>query len=245
MIITKGSIGNRTYIANWEIVGSGPTMDLPNETDTHRGIAYLNPTDLETYCYSENSINTQGAEIGCKRFYIFDDTGDTYKMILDRNTTSYVAWNSDEENSNSEMREVLEALENDTEGWIGNPRLITANEVASAIDSTIWSSSTATQTDGMYFGSRGMIKYDNQSEENKARQRSYHWLFDYTNGCTDNGCSIADNSTKGYWTSTPLVNDEFYVWMVYCTGYLGNSDATNDDIFGVRPVIELSKSIFE
>lgn len=244
IIITKGSTGNVTYTANWEIIRSGPTMEEPNENDTHKGIAYLNPTDLTVYCDATNSINTEEVEIGCKRFYIFDDSGDTYKMILDRNTTPYVAWNSDEENSNSEMKEVLEALENDTKGWIGNPRLITADEVASAIGSTIWSSNTATQTDRMFFGSRDKTNYSNQTDNQKEVQRKYHWLFDYTKDCTDYGCMIEDSSTKGYWTSTPLANDEYYSWMVSRTGLLGNNDATIDDIHGVRPVITLLKTTF-
>lgn len=235
----SGSGGN-------EPQSSGPTMVAPSEGETHKGIVYLNPADVTETCNSSNSqIGLEVSnESGCLKFYIFDDSTNNYKMILDHNTTAMVAWNSDEENSNSAMKEVLEALENDTFGWIGNPRIITANEIAVAIESTVWNSNVATQTDGMYFGSRGKSNYSNQSEDHKTRQRSYHWLFDYTDGCTSYGCMYSDNSTKGYWTSTPLANDEYYSWMVYRTGYLGNSDATNDDIFGVRPVIELPKSTF-
>jgi len=223
----------------------GPTFVAPSNSDTHKGTVYINPTDATETC---NSSNSQiGLEVsnssGCLKFYVFDDSGNNYKLILDHNTTALVAWNSDEENSNSMMKEVMTTLENDTSGWIGSPRLITADEVAAAIDSTAWKSNEATQTGGIYFGSRGSANYSNQSEEHKARQRSYHWLFDYTNSCTSYGCITSDNSTKGYWTSTPLANDDYYVWMVHRTGYLGNSDATNDDLFGVRPVIEISKSL--
>ena len=214
-------------------------LEDENSTKTYKGIAYLNPTNLEVSCDEDKlQLGT-----GCLKFYIFDTRGNNYKMILDHNTTATVAWNSDEENSNSMMKEVKEALENDTTGWIGSPRLISADEVAYAIGSTVWQSSTATQTGGMYFGSKGSTAYGSQSDSHQAIQRSYYWLFDYTNDCTSYGCNTADSSTKGYWTSTPLANDEYYVWMVYRTGYLGNSDATNDDLFGVRPVIEISKSI--
>lgn len=230
--------------AKWEEISRGPTLILPTENETHKGIAYLNPTDLTDTCDATNSISDSVANTGCMKFYIFDDSGSTYKMILYRNTTAYVAWNSDENNSNSVMREVQEQLEADTYGWSGTPRLITADEVASIIGSTVWSSSTALQNGGMFFGSKSMTNYSNQSDSNKAIQRSYNWLFDYTNDCDSYGCSIPDSSTKGYWTSTPLANDEYYCWMVFRTGYLGNQDATIDDLLGVRPVITLEKSVF-
>ena len=226
------------------VITFGGTFVAPEDGETHKGIVYMDPSNIETECKPTTDLTV--ANVGCKKFYIFevDNINNTYKMIMDRNTTALVAWNSNEENSNSVMKEVKEALETDTANWIGSPRLIEADEVARAIDSTVWDSTTATQNGGMYFGSRGSSDYSNQSEEHQARQRSYYWLFDYTEDCTTYGCKEADSSTKGYWTSTPLTNDEYYVWMVHRYGFLNNSDATNDDLFGVRPVIEVSKDLF-
>ena len=52
-----------------------------------------------------------------------------------------------------------------------------------------------------YFGSLSKTYYSSQSAEEKAVQESYHWLFDYTEGCTSYGCTTEDSSTSGYWTS--------------------------------------------
>ena len=220
----------------------GATLVVPEEGETHKGIVYINPSNVSQSCNSVDfQVGTGTATAnGCLRFYIFDDSDNEYKMILDHNTTATVAWNSDEENSNSVMKEVQTALESDTNGWIGNPRLIRANEVARAINSTIWNSNTATQTDHMYFGTRGTTEPSDYQV-----QQDYHWLFDYTENCTTYGCNFSDGSTKGYWTSTPLVNDEYYAWIVTRKGLLTNYDCTEDTMYGVRPVITLSKSLFQ
>lgn len=82
------------------------------------------------------------------RFYIYDDSGDTYKMLLDYNTTPTVAWanhddyieagGTEEDWSNSKMNKkgpvtATKQLNIDTSGWIGSPRLITAYEVATIV----------------------------------------------------------------------------------------------------------------
>ena len=196
---------------------------------THKGIVYLNPTDLEVECNENNSqigTGTPNAS-GCMKFYVYDDSGDTYKMILDHNTTATVAWNST--GSNSEMKEVAEALSSDTIGWVGSPRLITAEEVAVITNTPILDETT-------------IIFWFQQTGKN------YRWLADYASGCYNAGtCDIEDSSTHGYWTSTPA--DIFYpnAWAIYSTiGLLPSSQmddsVTTNNYLGVRPVITLSKS---
>ena len=199
---------------------------------THKGIVYLNPTDLTVECDENNSqigTGTPNAS-GCMKFYVYDDSGDTYKMILDHNTTATVAWNST--GSNSEMKEVAEALSSDTIGWVGSPRLITANEIATITNTTLSDESTI-----IWFSRIG---------------RNYTWLVNYTRPCINYGtCEIEDSSTSGYWTSTPVDYSTIHgAWVIdssfglLASGQLNDSVTTNNS-FGVRPVITLPKYLIK
>ena len=205
--------------------------------ETHKGILYIDPSDLTVSCDANSTITTTNT--GCKKFYIYDDSNDTFTVIMDRNTTALVAWNSTE--SNSEMKEVATALANDTAGWIGSPRLITAEEIASIVDNSSWTNSSSNY---FYFGSKDTRGYPRQSDFEKAIQRSYHWLFDYTNNCTNYGCQTPDSSSSGYWTSTAVSGNRSSAWFV-CSGGLNNGNVRGASSFGVRPVLEIPKSLLE
>ncbi len=221
--------------------------------DTYKGIVYLDPKDLTATCTSISTLTTTNT--GCKKFYIFDDSGTTYKMIMWKNTTALVAWNSS--NSNSTPNEIATALASDTSGWQGSPRLITANEVAHIVgadsSSTIkWSSSKTYGTDDIetkvswfYFDGSGTTysSTDGWQKQNLTNSKSaYKWLYDYTNGCTSYGCDNADSSTNGYWTSTAVSGTAAGVWDVNRNGNLGRNNAEYSSDYGIRPVIVLSKS---
>ena len=80
-----------------------------------------------------------------------------------------------------------------------------------------------------------------------ASQQKASWLFDYTVDCGSRGCSnsMPDNTSYayGYWTKDLVDTDNTRAWNVTRGGYLyGN--AVSDSVFGVRPVITISKSNF-
>ena len=221
---------------------SGATKVEASETDTHKGIVYLDPTDLTKVCNAENSISTTEIKTGCMKWYIFNDDGDNYTMILDHNTTARVAWNLSGNNVDG-MKEVLEALINDTNSWNkiikSTVRLITAEEIAKITGNTIFNSSTST-TGGWFY-----LDSNNQTQTATTQGASkYAWLFDYTNSCANNGCNMADSSTYGYWTQTTLgtAGSGSFVWIVGSSGYL-YYNYVNYDNTGIRPVITISKSI--
>ena len=246
---TMNNIVLTTY-ANETLSCSGSSNNTPAQStfggtkvnaqsgDTHKGIVYLDPKDLTATCTSTSTLTTTNT--GCKKFYIFDDSGDSYKMIMWKNTTAAVAWNSN--NSNSTQIEIATALASDTSGWSGSPRLITADEVATIVDNGSWSSSTATTNNHYYFGSKSTTNYGDQSAAQQAIQQSYHWLFDYTIGCTSYGCDNAGSDTYGYWTSTAVFGSATDVWTVYYCGYTDALYANHAMGYGVRPVITISKS---
>ena len=110
---------------------SGATKVEASETDTHRGIVYLDPTNLSNVCNAENSVSTTETKTGCMKWYIFNDDGNNYTMILDHNTTARVAWNDNGSNvpyEESNLYSVVQDLKT-TSGWIVEPKLITAEEI--------------------------------------------------------------------------------------------------------------------
>lgn len=212
---------------------------------TYKGIVYLDPTDLDKVCTkeeTENNVNENGmptgTKTGCMKWYIFDNSGGKYTMILDHNTTTAVLWNSTGDNEN--MKEVATQLSLDTKEWKNelNPRLITANEVASVTKIKKFDGSGDMVS--TYFNGKG----PNEQTQvlNGQGDNEYAWLFDYTSGCANYGCNVADSSTYGYWTSTPVYDYISSVWYVLDTGRLYYRGAASDGGVGIRPVISIQKS---
>jgi len=235
----------------------GGTMVASLAGETHKGIVYLDPTDLTATCNENSELTT--TPTGCKKFYIFDDSNDKYTMIMDRNTTAKVAWNSSGNNADG-MNEVATALSTDTAGWVGSPRLITANELAHIVgadsnDTIKWAQSKTYGTDDttnkaswFYLDGSGTTYSSSDGWQKQAANSTtpsnYAWLYNYTNGCESYGCTIADSSTYGYWTSDGVVGYPRYAWGVNSGGRLYHYIDVNLSTYcGVRPVITLDKSV--
>ena len=172
------------------------------------------------------------------KWYVFNDKegNATVNVILDHNTTANVAYNST--GSNSEMKEVKKALENDTKDWKNTARLITANEVAKITGNTNWDASKENQT--LFCLDTNQSDTANWCAKTKGTSK-YTWLFDYTSVCTDYGCNISDSSNWGYWTSIPYKDNTINVWVVNSYGSL-TLDYVTRTVVGIRPVITISKS---
>ena len=217
------------YITKDEVKKVSTTKKIKNGT-----AVYYNPVSGEK-CKSSEANSTTETKSGCMKWYVFNDKegNATVNVILDHNTTARVAWNS--AGNNSEMKDVKIKLEEDTKDWKNTARLITANEVAKITGNTDWDASK-TRQDWFYLDSNNQTKTANASNKSK-----YAWLFDYTGGCTKNGCNTPDSSTWGYWTSTSYKDNSIYAWHVGRGGFLNFSNVT-DAVYGVRPVITISKS---
>jgi len=221
---------------------SGATFVSATSTDTHKGILYLDPTNLETECNETNSsIGATGTKTGCMKWYVYKEEDGIKYAILDHNTTAKVVWNSNVDGIGG-MKEVATALTTDTTGWDSslNARLITANEVAEITGNTSFDS--ATSTDSAWF----FLDSNSTTQEAKSQGASkYAWLYDYTNDCTSYGCNTADNSSgSGYWTSDAVAGDSARAWYVRASGYL-DSDPVRTWGYGIRPVIEISSSLIK
>ena len=259
---TNISIGSNGCTVINDVSTFGGTIVPKSSNDTYLGTIYLNPKDITTTCDAEVTNNITS---GCMKFYVFAETSNTYYLILDHNTTNYVAWNSSGNNSNG-MNEVRTTLSMDTAGWVGNPRLITADEVATIVGANStsklkWNSSKIYKNnanindtiswfylDGSgtsYSASNGWQKRT-ANTQNKSK---YAWLYDNTNSCTSYGCNTANEKTKGYWTSTKAISEVSTTWdkawYVSNGGALNIADIQSTSAAGIRPVIELNKSLID
>ncbi len=204
---------------------------------------YFNPeTNSKCNDYTEENSRYYN-KTGCMKWYTFNDEGEKssiVNMILDHSTSYKAYWNS--EANQSEPKEAIFSLKNDTSTWnsILKVRLITVDEIAKITGNTNFNSSTSTYKQWFYLDS------NNQTQTAKGQGTSkYAWLYDYTDGCTNYGCSIEfKNSNAGYWTSTPVFDYSTvtgvstYAWWVGSNGsiYYGNG------YYGVRPVITVLKN---
>ena len=71
--------------------------------------------------------------------------------------------------------------------------------------------------------------------------------YDYNNGKEDATFEGAPEYlySTSYWTSSPHAEYDDFVWYVYSYGYFVDYDVRYGYVLGVRPVIELSKSLFQ
>ena len=245
---TTTNIGLRPVITIDEEIVNNP-LPQPTYIDTATVKAnpiYLDPTNLTKTCTASGSTSTTGTKTGCMKWYMFKDNNDgTVDLLLDHNTSSNIAWNSD--NTNTEMKEIATQFATDTTGWKVDARLITANEIANITGNTTWTSLKS--TGNFYFET-------NTSSAPSKYTKAYSWLFDYTKGCTNYGCEIDDaDGGLGYWTNTPMAGNTRSLWgvgsvkntsgtglVVYFGGsYLGDQVAAYKN-YGLRPVITVSKT---
>ena len=259
---------NNDTFAN-AIIGSYPTElkfitkveQQPGQT--HKGIVYLDPTDLSKECnavLTKQNVNKKnaysGVKTGCMKWYIFDDDGDTYKMILDHNTTETIKWNNDNINvayEQSNLKPVVDDLVT-TSKWVVTPRLITGTEVAKITNNNKWNNSGK-----KYCLGSNSQDYSDEPYCNSHNNKKYAWLFNHTSNCLNYGCTIEDNNKYPHASDTDLytviksywINDVFDVTeadtMVWDIGKYGMVDhnSANGTNRGIRPVIELNKSLFE
>ena len=212
------------------------TIDIPQVITYANGtVVYYNPVS-NTKCTSSEAVSTTGTKTGCMRWYTFNDDGsDTVNLLLDHNTTAFVAWASTGTNANGPI-ELKTQLESDTANWNSNinARIIEANEIAKITEYPNWDNNfywLHTNSSTSYKGDVGTNKYG--------------WLFDNTNGCTTYGCNVADSNAYGYWTNTIYSGDSTHAWQVFSDGALSTFGGLVDTAkrVGVRPVITVSKSI--
>ena len=256
----KAKKGNLTYDANGNVSGkmyiSGYCVEIKSDgfiassktnedecnitssqvtTYTNGTAVYYNP-ETNTKCSSSEAVSTTGTKTGCMKWYTFNDDGsNTVNLLLDHNTTATVGW-ATSGTTVSGPQEIKTQLESDTNAWNKTikPRLIEASEITKITGYQNWNNNS------YYFHDNTQTMYEGVAGTNK-----YAWLFDNTADCIECGCNIADSSNMGYWTGTAETGQTGNAWIVYLDGGLSTMYVEDDYRFGVRPVIEVDKSVLK
>ena len=205
---------------------------------------FYNPKD-NIKCDAATSSAT-GTNDTCMKWYAFLDSEDssTVNLILDHDTTAKVEWNSDSNGTTPDT--VLEQLDTDVAKWTGeaksSARLISASELNQIAPREENSWNISDHNTWYYFHTGNKTKYTGEVGSN-----TYDWLFDNTKNCTAYGCNVGTSSNpRGYWTSSYAVSTTSgnQAWYVEGDGSLYGRSVEAFDC-GLRPVITISKSIFE
>ena len=233
--------------------------------------AYLDPANLSKKCTQkevEDNVNSHGTptEIteGCMKWYIYGENGNKYKLILDHNTVSAAYHPLYIHNGDAVGQYKLDELTN-TYHWQATPRLITADELANItrngnFDSQVTISNYGDPNDGHFF-----FEVNSVYQPSKYIKR-YAWLVNYLKDSRSYGAKYEDSNTynyfsldayygspsnaitgkvTGYMTSSNIAQtDGRYIWSVYYEGRYYDQ-MYSQCINGIRPVIEIDKSIVD
>ncbi len=198
-----------------------------------KGIVYLDPTNLTTICDSSNSTTGGSSSTGCMKWYIYDDSGSNYKLLLDHNIASTV-WNST--GSNSSMKEpttILNSLST-TPGWAVSASLISADELRSIV-------SNASSTSAYKWTFENLLASGGSGNSNNGGVTCDSIECNPSSGGSTGGST--SGSTRCYWTSTKDTSNNNSAIAMFIGGLL-RSNAVNGDRCGIRPVITVPKSTF-
>ena len=238
------------------------------EGDTYKGIVYFDPSNLQRICTQEEALNNLNenktpTEVisGPMRWYIYDDEGDTYKMILDHNTTACVRWDFEGKAVPLEDTSIQKALDELTAvyAWKVEPRLITPEEISKITDHLDW-----------WYGDQftGYYYFEAYQDWSAKWESKYDWLYNYTYECISDfnnefyfGGTAEDKNyyplydgeknndnmisdVSGYWTSELYGSEDSSSGKAWYVGDEGSlkTDTTLYPGYGVRPVVELDKA---
>ena len=201
---------------------------------------YYNP-ETNKKCNESEVVSTTGTKTGCMKWYTFNDdkSSSTVNLILDHNTTTAISWASNRTFTEQKVN-LVQYLGSDTATWNSSlkARFIEADEIAKITGTENFDSKTTTSN----FSIKLNIGSNNQTITTQGASK-YAWLLDYTRDCTSYGCNIADSSTYGYWTLTPIAgSSDAAAWSVK-NGTMGIINSAIPTPVGIRPVITISKSI--
>lgn len=215
-------------------------------------IIYFNPEEGKvcTDYKEENSVDLN--KTGCMKWYIFNDKkkNNTVKMILDHNTTSntsFVTLNDYKNTSDKEYGNilgpitVLNRLNSDTSSWSVKATLLSVDDISSMLDTKIYLDDEVD-----FFFETKKSKPLKDCYKGNTSNCKYSFLYERTSKtCKDYGClNNAMNDTYGYWTSSVSSKDTLKAWRVYFDGRITLTNI-NDVSSGIRPVIEIQKSLLK
>ena len=206
------------------VITNGATKVEALEGETHKGIVYLDPTNLSAECNATNSVSTTETKTGCMKWYIYKDNGNSYSALLDHNTSGELYTYT----SLSKYTLLHEQLLIDTRNWDSslNPTEILDSDIQQIIG-------FPNLTDNYLYFDTQSSEYP--TEKSAVGMSPYEWLVSYTEYRDNNdsnsragfGYITKNSSSKKYHVSPNLYISTFI-----------------DSQSGVRPSVTVPKSVF-
>ena len=121
-------------------------------------------------------------------------------------------------------------------------RIITAGEIAKITNNTTWDENKSTSY--FYFDSNTST-LSNTCKSGNTSGCKYGWLYDRTGTtCKNVGClNNSDTELLGYWTVSSASSATNMAWFVSSNGIVTNNIGFSMVGCGIRPVIEVDKSL--
>ena len=225
-----------------------------NSATNYTGTSFEGFDDAGDKYYTDMTENQNG----CMLWHAFLDTEEAsvVRLILDHNTTERVAWNAD---GGDTPVTALAKLAGDIAGWDDNVKG-TARFIKGAEITAIATEYAKTATN---YGTAYQIWDVNNSATlyrftTGEKYTSYNgtangphelaWLYNNLNSCNNYGCEFTSWMGNYYWTAdvvgTSDSSDSISAWAV-CYDRIDSQPVTDPLWSGIRPVIEVPKSILE
>lgn len=184
--------------------------------------------------------------LGTESFYVYDVDGDNLKAISQYNlyvgNTVDADYNITPLENPTGLQDSRSIGYKETDG--GSEAFPFIGSVPFDDDSQIYAGSTIEEYVNTYASELAKL---NGGENITTRLITLNELE--TMGCDSNTNSCdsvpAYITSTSYWTSSPYESNAGRVWSVDSRGLLSSYTFLNDSSFGVRPVIEISKSLFQ
>ena len=178
-------------------------------------------------CTTGEKFAIEVAPGNIRNFYVVSDISNKVTLIMDRNIDeTIVAWNSSGEKSGGPIT-ALNHLESQTREWTNIPAktyTLADDQGQYTIERTNARARMLTITEATAVGCTGYY--------NGSSATCPNWLF---------GNLGTSNPPYAYWLSSALAVGSNRAWRADRLGRVDNDDVSNDSVYGVRPVIEISK----
>ncbi len=175
-------------------------------------------------------------------FYILKVDTNTVKLIMERNITDIVG-----NSKTMDWQTAMDFFRNGDGknlGWKVVVDLPAVQDIVDAVDNDSWKLSENDYNGWFCLATK---KQDYSGSPYCGNQRTKNFLYDYTRGCSDWGCSNSLDSSYayGYWTRDIIIKQldtTARAWRIIMRGSLYRDVLSSTSNNGVRPVITISKS---
>jgi len=196
-------------------------------------------------CHYNESVTGSSTTEGCMKWYAFLDSEENskVKLMLAHNITKNIDISVLEEDEEFDISKLLKKNLTNWNSEVANTlRFISAEEIHEIAPSLNNSWNKEDENTYYYFHDGSQSVFGQFYGQSLAGKNKHAWLFDNLYYCMQYGCNEHDVYENGYltdFTAEEMENDA--VWVVSYKGGL----VVDSGIGGIRPVIEVSKTIFE